>query len=340
MIKEAAEHLEGVVREIIFQNDDTGYRVLELEDADGNLVTAVGTLPGMNEGEILSASGYWDEHTVYGEQFRVCSFSRSLPKGREAMQRYLASGAVKGVGNALAARIVAHFGDDTFAVIERHPERLSEVKGIGPAAACLIGESFAKGREARETMMFLQEYGIANAKAYEIFKRFEGKTVSLIKKNPYILTEVDGIGFKTADEIARRMGVSEDSPERVKACVLHVLSESANKEGNCYLPYSELENRIYENINMEGTAVENAVTELGVSGKLRIVSGEEPEIFLKKYYRAERMSAGFLTTLARTRTESSVTDADIARVEKQQKVVLSEQQKKAIRMALDRKSVV
>lgn len=329
-----SEHLEGLIREIVFENEETGYRVLELENADGDLVTAVGTIPGVNPGEYLAAEGKWVEHPVYGEQFKVCSFSRTLPKGREEMQRYLASGAVKGVGNALAARIVAYFGDETFNVIERHPERLAEVKGIGPAAACTIGESFALGREIRETMMYLQGYDIKPELAYRIIDTFGSQTVSLVKKNPYILVDrINGIGFKKADEIALKMGVSENSPERLKACVLYVLDE-AEGEGHCYLPFSKLEDEIYEAIRIEGAEVENAVTELSVSGKVRIVNDEDPAVYRASTFREERTVAGRLITMAGSCISSQITDADIAEVCKKQKIVLSGEQQEAIRMAL------
>ncbi len=331
MNKEANERLEGLVREIIFENEETGYKVLELEDAEGDLVTAVGILPGIRPGVMLTAEGFTDNHQTYGEQFRVCSFSCAYPQGRQAMERYLASGAVKGVGAALARRIVEKFGDEAFDIMEREPERLAEVKGIGQAAACSIGEQFAAGRELRDILIFLQDYGISPTMAVAIYQRFGNQTVGKIRENPYILADsVRGIGFERADEIARRMGMPEDAPARLEACALYLLAQAAAAEGHCYLPFAELMDRICGKTAVEVQTVENVLTELSLKG--RVVIRREC-VFLTALYRAENSAALRLTEL-KGRRRKKYKEYDLTRVQELRGLSLSPQQEEAVRAAL------
>ena len=337
MTREASERIDGLVREVIFENEDTGYKVLEIETAEGDLATLVGTLPGVRAGETIQAAGFWDEHSTYGEQFRVCSFSHALPQGAAAMERYLASGAVKGVGEALAHRIVEKFGERTFEILEREPERLAEVKGIGLSAACSIGEQFAAGRDMRDVLMFLQEYGISAAYAVEIYREFGARTVETVKNDPYVLAErVRGIGFLRADEIAAKMGIPRNSEGRLRAAVRYLLQEAAAQGGHTYLPQPLLEDRLYELTGIEGTEAENILVSMAMDGKLIIKNPPEqdPQIFLTYLFRAEAGAAARLTELARTKRLTAIGDKELAAAQKKQRITLSEEQLSAVKAAL------
>ena len=256
------ERINGYVNECIFENEDTGYKVLEVESDDGlQLMTVVGIMPDLQVGERIEARGRWKEHNTYGEQFEVSSFSRTLPQDKDAMGRYLGSGAIKGIGAALAHRIVKKFGDNTFHIIEAEPERLAEVKGISSAKACEIGEQFAAQSAAREAMVFLQGFGLTPNMSMRIYKEFGLKTVSVLSQNPYILAErVQGIGFRRADEIARQMGIPEESPGRIRGAIRFALQNAAG-EGHTYLPLDKLEDEVFNLIGISGIMVDNALTE-------------------------------------------------------------------------------
>lgn len=328
------EQIAGYVIECIFENADTGYKVLEVESDDGlQLMTVVGIMPDLQVGERIEASGHWKEHNTYGEQFEVASFLRALPKDREAMERYLASGVIKGVGAALAHRIVEHFGDDTFKRIEAEPERLAEIKGISSAKACEIGEQFAAQRAAREAMVFLQGLGLTPTMAMRVYKEFGEKTVSILSSNPYAMAErVQGIGFRRADEIARQMGIPEESPGRIRGAIRFVLQNAAG-EGHTYLPQDKLQDEVYRLIGIEGIPVENGITESVLEGQLVQKREQEQErVYLKSYYQAEAGVARKLTELSlfQRSLEAEKYRERLQAVEEKQHIELSEEQREAV----------
>ena len=332
------ERIAGFVNECIFENEDTGYKVLEVESDDGlQLMTVVGIMPDLQVGEHIEARGRWKEHNTYGEQFEVSTFSRSLPQDKDAMERYLGSGAIKGIGAALAHRIVEKFGDNTFHIIETEPERLAEVKGISSAKACEIGEQFAAQSATREAMVFLQSFGLTPNMSMRIYKEFGLKTVSVLSQNPYILAErVQGIGFRRADEIARQMGIPEESPGRIRGAIRFALQNAAG-EGHTYLPLDKLEDEVYRLIGLSGLMVENALTESVMEGQLiQKRELEEERVYLKSFYAAEAGVARRLMELIEQPQEISedVYKLRMQKIEKEQKIELSEEQREAVLAAL------
>ncbi len=233
------EKVKGYIEHFLYKNADNGYGVLNLVTADTEII-CTGSFRDVDVGDTIECEGEYVNHPVYGKQFKVSSYEISIPDDAVSMQRYLGSGAIRGVGEALAARIVKMFGDDTFRIIEDEPERLAEVKGISLKKAQDIGMQMASKREMRDAMMFLQQYGIGNALAVKIWNTYENRIYSVIKENPYQLSEdINGVGFKTADEIAEKAGILVDSDYRIRSGILYALSQSA-ADGNTYLPMEEL----------------------------------------------------------------------------------------------------
>ncbi len=230
-----AEILEGCVEKIVFRNTENGYTVLSLINDDVE-ITCVGSFTFISEGDFIKASGSYIEHQIYGEQFQVESYEFKKPEDLESIERYLGSGAIKGIGNALAARIVRKFKEDTFRVMKEEPERLAEVKGISEKKAREIASQFEEKQDMRDAMLFLQQYGISNAFAVKIYKEYGQKMYDVVKENPYRLAEdISGIGFKLADEIAAKVGIGINSDYRIKAGILYVLLQ-ASGAGHVYLP--------------------------------------------------------------------------------------------------------
>ncbi len=229
----------GFVEKIKYRNEDNGYSVLEVS-SDGQEYVLVGTFHYISEGEMIEAVGTMTEHPVYGEQLSVESYEIRSPEDAAAMERYLGSGAIKGVGAALAARIVRRFKADTFRIIEEEPERLSEVKGISERMAMDIAGQMEEKKDMRQAMIFLQEYGVSMNLAAKIYREYGARMYGIIKENPYRLADdIPGVGFKIADEIARRVGIMADSDYRIKAGILYTLLKAAGQGHTC-LPREEL----------------------------------------------------------------------------------------------------
>ena len=232
--------IEGCVNNIVYRNEENGYTVFELATKDStDMLTLVGSFSYISEGEYFRLTCQETQHNVYGKQYKVIEAENIEPEDADAMERYLGSGAIKGIGKALAKRIVSEFGDETFRVIEEEPERLADIKGISERMARAISESFYDKRELRTAMMFLQRYGISSNLSVKIYKQYGAGIYEVLKNNPYRLAEeVKGIGFKTADEIALRGGISIDSKYRTRAGILYVLSEAVGL-GHTFLPENE-----------------------------------------------------------------------------------------------------
>ena len=238
------EKVEGYVEHIIFRNEENGYTVLNLS-MKGRELTCVGTLPMIGEGELIEASGDYIEHAAYGKQFRIESYETKVPQDSVALERYLGSGAIKGVGAALAARIVRRFGDDTLRIIEEEPERLAEIRGISERKARDIAVSYNEKKEMQDAIIFLTGYGISINLAVKIFNEYGQEMYKIIRSNPYRIAEdINGVGFKTADEIAERMGISSDSDFRIRAALLYTLL-NASQLGHMYLPKQMLVAKTY-----------------------------------------------------------------------------------------------
>lgn len=233
--------LRGFVDKIIFRNADNGYTVFNLISAPNEIeITCVGTFTFINEGEYIEMEGAYIDHQIYGQQFQMESYEVKEPEDLLSMERYLGSGAIKGVGAIMAAKIVKYFKEDTFRILEEEPERLSEVKGISERKAREIAEQFEEKRDMRGAMLFLQQYGISNNLAVKIYNEYGSKMYDVIRSNPYRLAEdISGVGFKIADEIATRVGIQSNSDYRIRAGLLYVLLQATNN-GHTYLPEEAL----------------------------------------------------------------------------------------------------
>ncbi len=233
------EKIKGYIEHFLFKNTDNCYGVLNLVTSDDEII-CTGTFRDADVGDTIEIQGEYVNHPVYGRQFKVQSYEIAIPDDAASMQRYLGSGAIKGIGEATAAKIVKKFGDDTFRIIEDEPERLAEISGISLKKARDIGVQMAEKRQMRDAMIFLQQYGIGNALSVKIYNTYGDRIYSVIKENPYQLSEdINGVGFKTADEIAEKAGILVDSDYRIRSGILYALSQAC-VDGNTYLPMDEL----------------------------------------------------------------------------------------------------
>jgi exodeoxyribonuclease V alpha subunit len=233
--------LDAVLERITYANEETGYTVARVAtDRSSDLLTVVGALLGAQPGESLRLRGRWASHPQYGRQFQVEAYDTVLPATIQGIRRYLGSGLIKGIGPKMAERIVEHFGQATLEVIEQAPGRLVEVPGLGPKRTRMITAAWAEQRAIKEVMVFLQGVGVSTSLGVRIYKTYQDEAIEVVRREPYRLAgDVWGIGFKTADQIAQRLGIPHDSPQRVKAGLQFALSE-ASDDGHCYLPEAEL----------------------------------------------------------------------------------------------------
>ena len=334
--------IEGYVEHIIFRNEDNGYTVLNLT-VDGEEVTCVGLFQYINEGEMIEAAGSYISHAVYGEQFKIESYETKIPEDTVAMERYLGSGAIKGVGAALAARIVRRFGEDTLRIVDEEPERLAEVKGISEKKAREIAIQAAEKSEMRKAMIFLQQYGISVSLCAKIYSHYQAGVYGILKENPYRLAEdVQGVGFKTADEIAGRMGIVADSKHRICSGLLYVLVQ-ATSEGHCYLPKGQLLNRAAELLGVDVEHIEEHISDLAITRKIiqKELPGEINPITLER----ENITAIYANSFyyLELNTARMLQDLDVSieenekqilkrlnAIEKAEGILLADQQKQAV----------
>lgn len=292
----------GIIEEIIFRNEDNGFTVMDISsESDGALITAVGNLPFAVEGERVKITGEWAVHPDYGEQIKIENYESAAPTSQESLERYLASGLIKGVGPSTAKKLVEHFGMDTLDVIQLNPDRLTEVPGIGDARAETIAASFYEQKEVREVMLFLQTYGISTNFAVKIYKIYGDQTIAILKENPYRMAQdITGIGFKTADKIARNMGIEFDSPYRVMAGTRYVLSQGANN-GHTYLPREKLITKASKLLGVDQQMVENAIVSLAINQSVVLEENEEhTAVYLQPFYVAENNICRRLIELSMT----------------------------------------
>lgn len=328
------EVLEGYVEKIVYRNSENGYTVLSLSTEEDE-ITCVGTFSVIEEGSYIQVEGTQSVHPLYGEQIKVERFSVMEPKDLAAMERYLGSGAIKGIGAALAARIVRRFKEDTFRMIEEEPERLAEVKGISERMAREISLQFDEKRELRSAMLFLQEYGISNRLAVKIYEKYKDGMYEIIRENPYRLAEdIAGVGFKIADEIARRAGIGLDAAYRVKAGILYVLQQESGN-GNVYLPRELLLSRCAGILEVTAEQVEKYLMDLVLDRKIMIKETEQGQaVYSSLFYYMELNTARMLLDL---NINYKVTEQEICRrleqVEQETGLLLEETQKQAVSLA-------
>lgn len=329
------EKLAGYVEHIIYRNTDNGYTVLNLVSGEEE-ITCVGIFSAIAEGENIEASGDYTDHPTYGKQFKVESFEEKAPEDEEAIERYLGSGAIRGIGLALAARIVRRFKADTFRIIEEEPERLAEVKGISERKAMEIADQVNEKRDLRQAMIFLQQYGITMNLAVKVYQQYGQEVYGIIRENPYRLADdIEGVGFRTADEIAVRVGIRMDSDFRIRSGILYVLLQ-ASTEGHTYLPEEELTRRTGQLLEVGEEQIEKQYMDLAIERKIIMKQGEnQTQIYAASFY---YMEANTATMLKQLNVSYDVSDLEIEervrRIEKQTGMELDEHQMTAVKEAV------
>ncbi len=330
------ETVTGYVDHVIYQNKENGYAVVSLV-CEGEELICVGSFRAVEAGETLELKGNYVEHPVYGYQLKVESCQVVVPNDEISMERYLASGAIKGIGEALAARIVKKFGSDTFRIIEEEPERLSEIKGISERKAREIASQMIEKKDMREAFVYLQKYGISNALAVKIYNKYGMELYGIMKENPYRLAEdIEGVGFKIADEIAAKIGIHTDSDYRIRSGILYTLLQ-ASAEGHTYLPAEILKERTAELLGIEEEVISPQLSNLAMDKKLVIkTKGEQQRIYASSYYYAELSCARMLHDLNLSMEEELLPSEEekvrvlLRGLEEEQGLLLDELQKQAV----------
>ena len=333
---------EGYVERIVYRNADNGYTVLEMTDRDGEELDCVGYFSFINEGEYIQVTGIMKEHPTYGEQLQMQSYTVKEPGDSLAMERYLGSGAIKGIGAALAARVVRKFGEDTFRILEEEPERLAEVKGISEKLARNVAAQYEEKKEMRDAMLFLQQYGISMNLAVKISKTYGNEMYQVVRENPYRLAEdIVGVGFKIADEIAMRAGIEEDSAFRIQAGILYELQKSAT-EGHVYLPREELLARACEMLLVDKNTVERQLEDMALDKRLVIKeSGNGQRLYTSNLYYSELNCARMLTDFCvNFPVDEGIFLSHLEKIEREEDITLDDKQRMAVHEAVCRGLVV
>ena len=327
------ESVTGYIDHVIFRNEENGYTVMILKGVDGEEeLTCVGTFPVLTMGASVELTGSYIQHPVYGKQFQVSVLTEKMPEDAMAMERYLGSGAIKGIGAALAARIVRRFGKDTLHIVEEEPERLAEVKGISEKKAREIAMQVAEKADMRKAMMFLQKYGISLNLGARIYQKYGETVYSVLQENPYRLADdISGIGFKIADEIAYRIGIHTDSDYRIRSGMMYTLLQ-ASRDGHVYLPKEELFQKSSELLGVDSSYMEKHLMDLSVDRKLvQKEKNGEILVYPTLYYYLELNTARMLKELDILYPEEpEMMNKQILQIEKETETVLDEMQKKAV----------
>lgn len=336
MEKKMSETVTGYIDHVIFRNEDNGYTVMVLKGMEEEReLTCVGTFPAITQGAAIEASGNYTTHPVYGKQFQIASYVEKMPEDALAMERYLGSGAIKGIGAALAARIVRRFGDDTMRIVEEEPERLAEIKGISEKKAMEIAEQMTEKADMRRAMIFLQKYGISLNLGAKIYQKYGQTVYGVLQENPYRLAEdISGVGFRIADEIASRIGIHTDSDYRIRSGMLYTLLQ-ASGEGHIYLPKKELFSRASGLLGVDSSYMEKHLMDMVVDRKLILKETEDGAVvYPTRYYYLELNSARMLCELNILCPEDEeMMEKRINRIEKETGTRLDEMQKQAVAAA-------
>ncbi len=330
------ETINGFVEKVVYRNTENGYTVVNIS-VEGDDVVCTGYFSDITEGDQIIAEGSFVEHKQYGIQFTVASYEIKEPETSVAMEKYLGSGIIKGVGPALSAKIVKKFGDETFNIIEREPERLAEIKGITEKKAIEIGSQFEEKKEFRNAMIFLNQYGVSNALAMKIYKEYGIKVMKIVRENPYRLADdIAGVGFKTADEIALRMGFSPESSMRMKAGISFALSMAASN-GHTYLLYEDLYEESKRLLGISEAEFENDIYELTIERKivLKEVKGERRVYNNNLYYMELTVARKLLDLNAKSENNYKVMEAKVKEVEAKTGIKLGDLQRKAVYEAVE-----
>ncbi len=335
--------IKGEVENIIYFNEENGYIVFTIYSEDyGHIfseadIVCVGYIHNLNVGENVVLKGSVINHSIYGKQFKIDTYEKTIPKTEKGIERYLASGAIKGIGKTIAERIVLKFGIDTLDIIEKTPEKLSTVKGISLKKAIEIGEIFAEQEGLRRTIIYLQGYGISSSLSMKIYKYFKEKTIMIVETNPYRLAdELFGIGFKLADNIAEKIGIEKSSEYRIKAGIKYALNQNANLFGNVYLPEKELLKQVKEILDINEDIIKPILINLQMERQICIEKTNEDNIvFLNAYYYAESYVAKKILELSKNKISYDKKYNEwIKNIEKENNISLAKKQKQAVKEAM------
>jgi exodeoxyribonuclease V alpha subunit len=348
------ETLRGNIERITFHNEENGYTVAQLTpDGRSYTVTVIGNMLGINVGESVEMTGAWTAHPQYGRQFQADTVHTILPATIAGIEKYLGSGLIKGIGPVTAKRIVRKFGLDTLCIIEEKPERLHEVLGVGRKRVDLITRAWVEQQKIKEVMLFLQSHGVSTGLGVKIYKAYGDDALDIVRHDPYRLArDIFGIGFITADKIAREVGIAHDAPERVAAGVAHVLSEAAD-DGHVYLPAIELIQRAGQMLEVEATLVEQGILALSLDEQVRIEGSDAPlqlaedrPVYLVPFYFGELGVANRLRRLAETPADRLAAfqrfdwPAALALLQAQSHLALTPRQAAAVQTALTHRITV
>ena len=334
------EKIEGYVEHIVYRNDENGYTVLNLS-AGKEEITCVGSFQSIHEGEYLTAEGQYTVHTTYGRQFQADRYEIQLPKNGAALERYLGSGAVKGIGAALASRIVQRFGEDTLRIMEEEPERLAEIKGISERKAREIGEQMIENSQMQNAMIFLAQYGISLTLGIKIYNQYQDMLYQVLRENPYKLAEdIQGVGFKIADEIAGRAGIRADSEYRIRSGLFYTLSR-AGAEGHLYLPREELLERAAALLGLDTGILDKHLMDLSIDRKIVLKEQKKGDgesnviVYSSQSYFLELNTARMLQELNIVcESGGDAVEKRIAALEASDGISLDEKQKAAVAAAV------
>ena len=330
-------YVEGCVENIVFRNEDNGYTVFDIK-YKGEHVTCVGSISYINAGEFITANGEFVQHAIYDMQFSIKSYEFKTPDDEKSVRRYLSSGAIKGIGEKMAERIVNTFKEDTFRIMEEEPERLAEIKGISMTKAMDIAAQLVDKRDMRKAMIFLQDYGINMNLANKIYSHYGQNIYTIIKQNPYKLADdIDGIGFKIADDIAVKVGIRVDSDFRIKSGIFYILQQ-ASMQGHIYLPMEELEVGVKGLLLIDIPDIEKFIMDLVIDKRLvvKITPDGTKNVYAAIYYYMELSVAKRLTDLeVHTAENEEYFEKRIAEIEKNTKIELDDIQKTAVKTAVE-----
>ena len=330
-------YVEGFVENIVFRNEDNGYTVFDIK-YKGEHVTCVGSISYINAGEFITANGEFVQHAIYDMQFSIKSYEFKTPDDEKSVRRYLSSGAIKGIGEKMAERIVNTFKEDTFRFMEEEPERLAEIKGISMTKAMDIAAQLVDKRDMRKAMIFLQDYGINMNLANKIYSHYGQNIYTIIKQNPYKLADdIDGIGFKIAEDIAVKVGIRVDSDFRIKSGIFYILQQ-ASMQGHIYLPMEELEVGVKGLLLIDIPDIEKFIMDLVIDKRLvvKITPDGTKNVYAAIYYYMELSVAKRLTDLeVHTAENEEYFEKRIAEIEKNTKIELDDIQKTAVKTAVE-----
>ncbi|MBR1472235.1 MAG: ATP-dependent RecD-like DNA helicase [Lachnospiraceae bacterium] len=322
--------VKGYIDEILYFDENTGFSILRVTTEDGS-ETCVGNAKGFSAGESVEMDGEYVEHYIYGKELKFTAIRFVAPSDRVSVIRYLGSGAIKGLGEKMAVRIVDKFGDDTFRIIEEEPERLAEIKGISAAKAREITNQLAAKREQRDAMIYLQKFGLSQVLADRIYEKYGQEMYGILKNNPYRLAEeVPAVGFKKADAIAFKAGIPADSEYRIHCGLLYLLGQLA-ADGHCYYPAGKLCEKAAEMLGIGQMQIEECLPDLAMQQKITLKNGEnDSRVYIKSYYQAEEYCARRLLELRDGFRGKAVSEETLRQVEASLGITLDTLQRRAV----------